>query len=131
MKRMKKITSTSMVLLAVLCSCSWIVDVDQKVEPTSRVEELRRITDQRAVEFFPVPSSDAGTILVSVKDADKNEYDGWSIFSVNINDPSRQIVAGPGSLDPTWSSEGNSIIYSYVKSGNSRLVKSGKGTSIS
>jgi TolB protein len=92
--------------------------------------ELTKITSEYMPEFYPVPSADAKSLLVTVRDPAKQGPDQWSIVSVRIGAAGRQLVAGSGSLDPTWMSDGNSLIYSYVKYGKSRLVRSGKGSAI-
>jgi len=127
---MKPMMLVGLMGLAVFCSCAWAPAVQPKVEATSGVMELTRITSEEVPEFFPIPSADAKTLLVTVRDPSKQGMDQWSIISTPIGGTGRQLVAGSGSLDPTWASDSNSIIYSYAKSGKSRLVRSGKGSAI-
>lgn len=117
-------------LALVLGGCAWTVKVEQKVEATSGVLEITKITSEPVPEFYPTPTPDGKALLVTVRDTGKRGAEQWSIVSIRIGQTGRQHVAGPYASQPTWMPDGNSFVYTYTKQGNSRLVKSAKGSAI-
>lgn len=90
---------------------------------TANVQEIIRVTNDPAAEFWPRPSPDGKNLLFGVYDDTKSGIDAYSVALVSTKGVGKRLIAGPGATSATWLPDGSGIVYIYLGSGRA-IVRS-------